>query len=159
MDVKTAFLYRKVNIDIYVELPPGFQEQGKVCKLRKALYSLKQAPCIWYKTLTELLRQIGFTPCLYNSAVFRRGSTLILAYVNDLLIAGPDLNLVKEVKHNLSKRYKIKGIGEYKFFLGIGIERKGGKIKLTQTAQIKNIIERFGLSNTNPVATPYILKD
>lgn len=46
MDVKTAFLYRDIDSEIYVELPPGFKKIGKVCKLNKALYGLKQAPRI-----------------------------------------------------------------------------------------------------------------
>lgn len=46
MDVKTAFLYGDIDTEIYVDLPPGFEVKGKVCKLKKALYSLKQAPRI-----------------------------------------------------------------------------------------------------------------
>lgn len=43
MDVTAAFLYSEVDAEIYVEQLPGFIEQGKVCLLEKALYSLKQA--------------------------------------------------------------------------------------------------------------------
>ena len=49
MDVKTAFLYGNIDVEVYIEQPDGFSESGqsdKVCKLRKALYSLKQSPCV-----------------------------------------------------------------------------------------------------------------
>ena len=56
MDVKTAFLYREVKEEIYVDQPPGFVNPkfpNHVYKLDKALYVLHQAPRSWYATLTE----------------------------------------------------------------------------------------------------------
>ncbi|SMR63860.1 unnamed protein product [Zymoseptoria tritici ST99CH_3D1] len=101
MDVKTAFLYGDINADIFVKLPPGYEQTGKVCKLKKALYGLKQAPRIWYQTLTKALRTLGYEPCPHDYAVFKKGETLILAYVDDLLIAGPDLNEINQLKADL----------------------------------------------------------
>jgi hypothetical protein len=49
MDVKTAFLYGDIDVEVYVEQPEGFGEIGKsdkVCKLNKALYGLKQSPSL-----------------------------------------------------------------------------------------------------------------
>ncbi|SMR43478.1 unnamed protein product [Zymoseptoria tritici ST99CH_3D1] len=159
MDVKTAFLYGKINAEIYVKLLPGFEIKGKVCKLKKALYGLKQAPRIWYQTLTTALRDLGYEPCPYNHTVFKKGSTLILAYVDNLLIAGPNLEQINQLKADLQKRFQIKDIGECKFFLRIGIERSEGKIRLTQTALFKAMMEKFGLADANPTATPYVSKD
>jgi len=44
MDVKTAFLYRLINQELYVIILKGYKEAGKVCRLKKALYGLKQSP-------------------------------------------------------------------------------------------------------------------
>ncbi|SMR63630.1 unnamed protein product [Zymoseptoria tritici ST99CH_3D1] len=157
MDVKTAFLYGNIDEVIYVELPPGYKIDGKVCKLKKALYGLKQAPRIWYKTLINALASFGFEQCLHDTAVFKKDNTFILVYVDDLLIAGPDIKQIEDVKKSLSDRFKMKDIGEYKFFLGISIERDRSKglIKLTQKAHMQAMIERFNLENANPVALPF----
>ncbi|KAG6998837.1 Retrovirus-related Pol polyprotein from transposon TNT [Fusarium oxysporum f. sp. conglutinans] len=56
MDVKTAFLYGKIDEEIYVEQPVGFDDgTERVWKLRNALYGLKQSPRIWYQTLSLFL--------------------------------------------------------------------------------------------------------
>ena len=50
MDVKSTFLNGDLKEEVYVEQPLGFVilgSEGKVCKLKKALYKLKQAPCAW----------------------------------------------------------------------------------------------------------------
>ena len=58
MDVKSAFLNGFINEEVYVEQPPGFQSfnfPNHVFKLKKALYSLKQAPRAWYERLSKFL--------------------------------------------------------------------------------------------------------
>ncbi len=54
MDVVTAFLYRFLDEVIYVEQPHRFELRPElVCRLRKALYRLKQAPQVWYQTIAD----------------------------------------------------------------------------------------------------------
>jgi hypothetical protein len=49
MDVKIAFLYGDIDVEIYLKPPPGFKcPKGKVLRLLKALYRLKQSPRLWY---------------------------------------------------------------------------------------------------------------
>jgi hypothetical protein len=58
MDVKSAFLNRPIKEEVYVEQPPGFEDErypDHVCKLSKALYGLKQAPRAWYECLRDFL--------------------------------------------------------------------------------------------------------
>jgi hypothetical protein len=58
MDVKSAFLNGYINEEVYVEQPPGSEDDKKpdhMYKLKKALYGLKQAPRAWYEILKDFL--------------------------------------------------------------------------------------------------------
>ncbi|GJU18823.1 retrovirus-related pol polyprotein from transposon TNT 1-94 [Tanacetum coccineum] len=58
MDVKRAFLNSFISEEVYVAQPPGFidfEKLNHVYKLKKALYSLKQAPKAWYNRLIAFL--------------------------------------------------------------------------------------------------------
>jgi hypothetical protein len=91
MDVKIAFLYSNIEEDIFVEQPHGLGDNsGQVYKLNKALYSLKQSPRVWYKTLSQFLHKASFTPLDTNHLVFVKNSTYIAIYVDDLLLIGLD---------------------------------------------------------------------
>ena len=63
MDVKSAFLNGKIEEEVYVAQPPGFEDPkhpDMVYKLNKALYGLKQAPRAWYDTIKDFLKSKGF---------------------------------------------------------------------------------------------------
>ena len=65
MDVKSAFLNGKIEEEIYVAQPPGFEDPkhlDMVYNLNKALYGLKQAPRVWYDTIKDFLKSKGFKP-------------------------------------------------------------------------------------------------
>jgi hypothetical protein len=58
MDVKSAFLNGPIKEEVYVEPPPGFEDDrylDHVYKLSKTLYGLKQAPRAWYECLRDFL--------------------------------------------------------------------------------------------------------
>ena len=64
MDVKIAFLNGVVEEEVYVEHPLGFETHDKethVCKLKNALYGLKQTPGTWYDRIDGFLSSLGFT--------------------------------------------------------------------------------------------------
>jgi hypothetical protein len=63
MDVKSAFLNGPIKEEVYVEQPPGFEDNeypSQVYKLSKALYGLKQAPRAWYECVRDFLITNGF---------------------------------------------------------------------------------------------------
>ncbi|CCF51703.1 uncharacterized protein UHOR_15075 [Ustilago hordei] len=72
IDVKQAYLNSSLHHDVYLKPPIGMKVlPGKVLKLMKGLYSLKQSGCEWNIELDTQLRKIGFhcmssTPCLYS---------------------------------------------------------------------------------------------
>ncbi|GJT60180.1 putative ribonuclease H-like domain-containing protein, partial [Tanacetum coccineum] len=56
MDVKSAFLYGKIEEEVYVYQPPGFEDpkfSNRVYKVEKALYGLHQAPRAWKEMCTD----------------------------------------------------------------------------------------------------------
>ena len=64
MDVKTAFLNGKIEEEVYIEQPEGFEtfdRDSHVCRLKRALYGLKQAPRAWYTCIDKYFIGLGFT--------------------------------------------------------------------------------------------------
>ncbi|GKA02514.1 retrovirus-related pol polyprotein from transposon TNT 1-94 [Tanacetum coccineum] len=80
MDMKTAFLNGELKEEVYVSQPEGFVDPDRphhVYRLKKALYRLKQAPRVWYDTLSKFLLAQGFSkgvvdPTLYQSKPTKR---------------------------------------------------------------------------------------
>ncbi|GKF63398.1 putative ribonuclease H-like domain-containing protein, partial [Tanacetum coccineum] len=73
MDVKSAFLYGKIDEEVYVSQPPGFQDPKspqKVYKVVKALYGLHQAPRAWYATLSTFLLKNGYRRWTIDKTLF-----------------------------------------------------------------------------------------
>ena len=65
LDIKTTFLHRDLEEDIYMSQPAGFSASGEkshlVCRLKKSIYGLKQAPRMWYQKFDSYIRQLGYT--------------------------------------------------------------------------------------------------
>ena len=74
---------------------PGYPHSGsQVCRLRRALYGLKQASQVWFEKFNSVVDQQGFTSSPHDIALFVQRSftsiTLILLYVDDMIITGDD---------------------------------------------------------------------
>lgn len=92
LDVKSAFLHGELSEDVYVEQPKGFEsrdEEGKVYKLNKALYGLRQAPRAWYSRIEGYFIKEGFRKCYCEHTLFvkteKEGILIISLYVDDLI--------------------------------------------------------------------------
>jgi Reverse transcriptase (RNA-dependent DNA polymerase) len=93
MDVKSAYLNGDLKETIFMDLPPGYAPPGltgKVCRLKKSIYGLKQAGCQWYQKLSDCFNKIGLTKSSVDHAVFyshsNKGTTIICCSTNDLMI-------------------------------------------------------------------------
>ncbi|GJZ62580.1 putative ribonuclease H-like domain-containing protein [Tanacetum coccineum] len=94
MDVKSAFLYGKIEEEVYVCQPPGFEDPDfpdRVYKVEKALYGLHQAPRAWYETLSTYLLDNGFQRGKIDKTLFIRRDKgdilLVQVYVDDIILA------------------------------------------------------------------------
>lgn len=158
MDVKTAFLYGAIDEEIYVEQPTGFEqgEPDEVCRLDKALYGLKQSPRIWYNTLTKFLKGLGFEPLSADWSVFVRRHMIVAIYVDDILISGPDMEEIQELKNSLGQRFQMTDLGACKYYLGMTVrrDRVHRRIYLGQQAYIEKFLREHDQFDVKTVATP-----
>ncbi|RVX18724.1 Retrovirus-related Pol polyprotein from transposon TNT 1-94 [Vitis vinifera] len=165
MDVKTAFLNGDLDEEVYMEQPTGFVEVGKedlVCKLNKSIYGLKQASRQWYLKFDRIITQNGFKENTVDRCIYLRvsGSSYIflVLYVDDILLASNDPDLLIETKHMLSTHFDMKDLGEASYVLGIKIlrDRANGVLKLSQRAYIEKILKRFNMHNCKSTKAPIV---
>jgi len=91
--------------------------------MQKSLYGTPDAPKIWYKTIAEFLKGIGFEKCLREQCLFRNEVTnvVMMIYVDDLAVAGPTRNSVELVISQLKRKFDMREMGVPFMFLGINI--------------------------------------
>ncbi|CAI7865894.1 unnamed protein product [Closterium sp. NIES-53] len=161
MDVTTAFLNGVLEEDIFMAQPEGFDDgTGRVLRLKKALYKLKQAPRQWYSRLQGVLEEIGFTPSSVDHSLFMLGEgeqrIFMVVYVDDILIFSPSSDLVKEVMLKLQDKFKCKALGDVSFYLGLHIERDVVKrcMRVHQRKYLEALAANFGQSEGH-VAIPF----
>ena len=168
MDVDTAFLNSDLDQEIYMFQPRGFVSSThpqKVCKLKKAIYGLKQSPRLWNKNLDSFLRRIGFQSLFTDSCIYTRMDAegiidgLIAVYVDDLVIGMKSLSLMTKVKSALSTHYKMKDLGSLDWFLGIEITRTCQSISLTQRTFSAELLRKWRMTECNEVSTPSTTSD
>src|SRR5712672_3174363 len=165
MDIKSAFLNGVLDEEIYMEQPIGFitpRNETKVCHLKRAIYSLKQASCTWNLQFHGFLTGISYMQMHADAGVYVRhqregdGPIIVILYVDDITILGSSLEAVDRLKDQITKRYEVTDLGNIESYLGIRILRDRSKKHLTidQSGYIKDILDCFGMIDTNPNHTP-----
>uniref|UniRef100_A0AAV1VK26 Integrase catalytic domain-containing protein n=1 Tax=Peronospora matthiolae TaxID=2874970 RepID=A0AAV1VK26_9STRA len=163
MDVKTAFLNGSLNEDIYMDQPDGYLDATQpdyVCKLKRSLYGLKQSPRMWNQTIDGFMIKMGFKKCESDHCIYIKRDDqdmiLVVLYVDDLILASSNNELLKSTKMALSKRFEMTDLGELDYFLGMEIknDRKTGMVTVQQTKFLKSVLTKFGMDNSKPVKTP-----
>lgn len=162
LDVKTAFLNGDLEETIYMKQPAGYEQGGPrtVCRLRKAIYGLRQAPRAWHIKLHATLEKMGFRASKADASLFVRGhgddAVYLLVYVDDILIASKHLAAVAAVKAELGSIFTVRDLGEAKFFLGMEITRNpvDGTIKLSQARATRDLLSKFGMDEAKIKGTP-----
>ena len=139
MDVVTAFLNGTLEEEIYMQQPEGYIQPGSdhlVCKL------------------------INFKRNEADPFVFVRmesgNPTIVAVYVDDLIVLTKALERMNGTKKSLAEQFKMKDLGEIHYCLGINIQRNEDKkyFIMHQKQYILAVVEKYGLSEVNTVATP-----
>jgi hypothetical protein len=104
-----------------------------VCRLKKALYGMKQAPRAWYSRIDAYLQQLGFEkseadPNLYF-IMAGEDPLILLLYVDDLFITGAE-RLIRSCKESLASEFEMTDIGLMHYFLGLEVWQELGHIFL-----------------------------
>jgi hypothetical protein len=161
MDVKSAFLTREIEDEIYVKQPPGYVQKGeehKVLKLHKALYGLRQTPRAWNIKLDSTLVSLGFEKSPLEHTMYKRGQgkdrLLVGIYVDDLLITGADEAVIAKFKLQMKEIFKMDDLGLLSYYLGIEVHQKPEGITLCQEAYAKKVLESCGMNDCKPTHIP-----
>ena len=134
--------------------PEGFKENGKenmVCRLKKSIYGLKQASRQWYLKFDKIVTSFGFIENKFDQCVYMKvnGSKYIfmVLYIDEILLASSDMNLLNDTKSILSTNFNMKDLGEASFVLGIEIyrDRSRNLLGLSQRAYINRVLKRFNM--------------
>ena len=114
-----------------------------MCRLHKSLYGLKQTSRQWFAKFSTTIQAAGFVQSKADYSLFTRQKgksfTALLIYVDDILITGNDVNAILTLKQFLHSRFRIKDLGNLKYFLGIEVSRSKKGISISQ----KNILWKF----------------
>ncbi|GJT33574.1 ribonuclease H-like domain-containing protein [Tanacetum coccineum] len=141
LDVNNAFLYGNLVKTVYMKPPEGyFSSKDKVCKLKKSLYSLKQAPRQWNAKLTSTKS---------NKGVF----LALLVYVDDIIISGKNVFEIEKFRVYLKSKFMIKDLGKLKYFLGIEVIDTSNGIHLNQRKYVLDLLSDYGMLACKPTKT------
>ena len=136
-DIKNTFLNGDLEEEVYMDLPLGFDaDHGKVCKMRKSLYGLKQSPRAWFGRFMKAVQQHGFIQAQVDHTMFYKkqatGITILIVYVDDIVLTGDDKVEIQHIKARLAKEFDMKDLGNLRYFLGMEIARNDSAISVSQ---------------------------
>ncbi|XP_075106901.1 uncharacterized protein LOC142179908 [Nicotiana tabacum] len=128
MDVHNAFLQGDLVEDVYMQIPNGFSSQGEYKKSHYDYYLFTKRK--------------------------ERELVIILVYVDDLLVTSSHLALIQQVRKDLQNKFKMKNLGELKYFLGIEFSRPEKGIHMCQRKYGLELVSEIGLAGAKPAGTP-----
>ncbi|CAI7811730.1 unnamed protein product [Closterium sp. NIES-54] len=146
-----AFLQSKLDRVLYMYQPDYFDDgTGRVCKLLKSLYGLKQSPLLWYRALDGVLLGAGWKKSQVDEALYFKASDngvtcWVLVYVDDLLAACSSPAMLKDLKQLLEDAFELREISPVVKYLGLEIVRDwpARKLWLHQEGYADKLRRRF----------------
>ena len=160
MDVCNAFVNADApsNNVIYTNCPNGYEKEGWVLKLNKALYGLKGSPRAWYEHIHNFLTSLGLVAsvldvCLFTYSMDSRLVLLVGLFVDDLIIGGIH-SCVTWFKKGIQREFLMEDLGEPKRVIGIDVDITQDYILINQPSYIDKVIKKFNMDDCTPKRTP-----
>jgi hypothetical protein len=161
LDVKNAFLNGYLEEEVYMDIPPGFENKfgSNVCKLNKSLYGLKKSPRAWFEKFTQSMKKQGYIQGHVDHTLFTKFShngkvVVLIVYVDDIVLTGDDTVEMARVKEKLAVDFEIKDLGFMRYFLGMEVARSKNGIVVSQQKYIIDLLKETGMSGCRPADTP-----
>jgi hypothetical protein len=161
MDVKSAFLNGPIKEEVYMEQPPGFEDDmypDHVFKLSKALYGLKQAPRAWYECLRDFLIANAFKVGKADPTLFTKtcdGDLFVCQiYVDDIIFGSTNQKSCEEFSRVMTQKFEMSMMGELNYFLGFQVKQLKDGTFISQTKYTQDLLKRFGMKGAKPAKTP-----
>jgi hypothetical protein len=153
IDYTAAFLQAPIDHDVYVEMPKLFAVDGKVWKLQRAIYGLKDAPRAYFVHTKNKLEELGFRQSDADPCLFISPTVICLIYVDDALFVYKS----PEEVDILTKRMKELGMlfneeSDVAGYLGVLLDRdpENNTITLRQSGLAQRIVEALHLDDDTP---------
>ncbi|RVW34837.1 Retrovirus-related Pol polyprotein from transposon RE1 [Vitis vinifera] len=162
LDIKNVFLNGDLEEEVYMEIPPGFEEsmaKNQVCKLQKSLYGLKQSPRAWFDRFTKTVLKLGYKQGQADHTLFVKKShagklAILIVYVDDIILSGNDMGELQNLKKYLLEEFEVKDLGNLKYFLGMEVARSRKGIVVSQRKYILDLLKETGMLGCKPIDTP-----
>jgi hypothetical protein len=161
MDVKNTFLNGPIKEEVYVEQPPGFEDDrypDHVYKLSKALYGLKQALRAWYECLRDFLISNAFKVGKTGPTLFTKtcnGDLFVCQiYVDDIIFGSTNQKSCEAFSRVMTQKFKMSMMGELTYFLGFQVKQLKDGTFISQTNYTQDLLKRFGVKDAKPTKTP-----
>ncbi|GJY08735.1 putative ribonuclease H-like domain-containing protein [Tanacetum coccineum] len=128
MDIKSAFIYGKIEEEVYVCQPPGFEDPDfpdRRGKIDKTLFIRRDKGDI----------------------------LLVQVYVDDIIFGSTKKSLCTEFEKMTHKKFQMSSMGELTFFLGLQVKQKEDGIFISQDKYVTEILKKFGFTDVK-ASTP-----
>ena len=158
IDFDAAFLYSPLGDEIlYCKPFEGWKvTPGKVLRIMKSFYGLKQAGRYWNVMISDFLISKGFTKCTSEQCLFIRdeGRQMILLYVDDAIVSCSTEEQVRDVISEIKTSFELGEEGPLDWYVGSAIEDKGDTIFIHQKDYINKMIKRYNIDEGNIADVP-----
>ncbi|GJR09982.1 putative ribonuclease H-like domain-containing protein [Tanacetum coccineum] len=161
---QSAFLYGKIEEEVYVTQPKGFEDPHfpkHVYRVVKALYGLHQAPRAWYARLSTFLLKHNYRRGTIDKTLFIKknyrdiitSSGLVDAFIFGATRTRP--SWCDDFEVLMKGEFEMSAMGELTFFLGLQVKQKPDGIFISQDKYVQDMLKKFDMESVRPATTPF----